>query len=824
MTLAQSIDTINKLVKLYIDAKCNGATRLEDPLLRPVIIDYSSSDLFLILDSITVTTSIEIQSTSEDTIKQHNELRATTNAAAKEFCLSMALSLIADGILEEIRASLSNPQMTAKTTYKGLEIDAHVLPSIEKLALLLDVIIHINADIPSKKAFYSVLRTVLESLLSISTEAIGVFWFYMESRIETISVKMFNAKETLDRIALLGTCNHLTDNYYDRDSRGKYHSYTKDTFNDVFQARVRTFVSTLFNFDDATGLNKLLVLANRQIEEPPLAATKSSDGHLLREIFSFQRLLRDPYTFLKNHGQLSSQVESMSRLSAYFLDEESKYAKIHPTRDYFEVDSENKVHPPAYDVSSVFAPEHYWLSGFSETKSDEGFEKTFKEDTKVALKRFDQSSFRKLLLIQIYLVSCFFLELQASRKEAAIKSSKNQTNAKHLIDETVPDYLASKFQKIKRDTIRQVRTWNSPLLYVLQTVAHSEEYWWSWLIDGRQKGGSVLITDEQFNAQDISIVKEKFENVTPYKTKRYFNTHATPHLSRRMKVKTGLELLETGGAKHIDYDAEIQQVSQRIKSVENDGTRPELLEEKDMLVWKKIKSLRECNWLSLDEFLSTEDLTDEVAEKRRLEQEAKEAKEKEAKEINNLDKDDEIKAVEDKAEQSKEEDSRHEAEKKAEEHSVNTEEARSAEALNETVSKNDTLTSNGTTEDIDLDQEPASQGQLTSIVVESSSAVDAPFQETKSEETKSEEADRLCAEKESRHQNDELNSEKEMLTHATVSILPGSGETSSNVVAANDTEHQLQDQESETSTRKRRIEADEDVETRQKRVAANREV
>lgn len=624
MSLPQSIEKVGQLVKLYIDAKHQSLANTKSPISCSVDIDYSTTELSTILHSTTVTPSIDLGTADEDTKKLQNEMTETMNIAAKEFCLSMGLYLVADAFLADIRLSLSDGHNTTKTLFHGIDIGADELASIEKLAILFDIVIKVSPVLPSARtAFFSLLRTVLETLLTISTEVIAIFWYYMESRIDIISTKIFNAKETLDRIALLGTCNHLTDNYYERDNRGKYNSYTKDTFNDTFQARVRSFVATVFNFDDATGLNKLLVLANRQNEEPPLAATKSSDGHLLREILTFQKLLRDPYTYLRSPGQLSAQAESMARLSSYFLDEESKFAKIHPSRDYFEVDSEGKEPATTCDESSVFAPEHYWLSGFEGTKSGETFEQLLKEDTKVALKRFDRSEFRKLLLIQIYMVSCFFLELQASRKDATVKSSRNQTNPKHLIDEVVPDNLAGKFQRIKRETIRLMRTWNGPLLYVLQTVAHSEEYWWSWLIDGRQKGGSELISEDQFTVQDIDAVKKKFEGVAPYKTKKYFNTHATPHLSRRMKVKTGLELLQSGRTMDTNFDAEIERVTKEIESEANDEKRQELTEEKDMLVWKKIKGLRERNWLSLDSLLSADDLVDKAAEKKRLEQETK---------------------------------------------------------------------------------------------------------------------------------------------------------------------------------------------------------
>lgn len=614
MLLADSIESTKTLVQQYIKKKSNEADKQENILLSPAAIDLDSTELVSIIDKIHILPKLDISESDTDVKTQADDFLSSANTLAKIFCLDMGLSLVADVYLNEIRLNLSNESLE-KTDFQGTEIDKELLCAVEKLSLLFDTILHLYkaGGLPAvKNSFYSILQTVLETLLLVSTDAIGVFWNYMESRRDIMSSGFFDANSPLDRIALLKICNGLTDMYYERNSSGKYDSYEKNTFSDVFQARVRAFVTSIFNFDDATGLNKLLMLARRTNKEPHLGPSKTSDGHLLRDILSFQRLLRDPYTFLKNPRLLSSQVDAMSRLSAYFLDEEGRYAKIHPPRDLFAVKPETSASTQGDQKTDlIFSPEQCWLSAFAQTATSEELEAIKNQDEKYATKRFDQSKFRKLLLVQLFMVSCFFLELQASRKLTMLKTTDIPASAKHIIDETTPEHLAVKFQKMKRDILHQIRSCNTPLLFILQHLSHSEEYWWSWLIDGKQKGGSTLVSFDDFTEKDIAETQQKFDAAAPYKTKRYFNTYATPQLSRRMKVQTGLALLETSHAEPLDPSTEIEGLKSQIVNTEDENLRQHLIDQKDILVWKKIKDARSRDWLLLNSVLDPADLTDE---------------------------------------------------------------------------------------------------------------------------------------------------------------------------------------------------------------------
>lgn len=609
MDFTDLIAKVQKSVHLYVETKCASLT--SSALESIVDIDFDSALLLSIIDQV----EVPAPQTTQEAQNEAQELQRSLTARAREFCLIMGLSLVADRILDDIRTSLSEYNREDKQ-FKAHSVNSEVLHSIEKLCIFFDVLVEIctfELLSAAKNGFFSALQTVLDTLLAISPPLIEIFWYYVESRSELITRRLFNNNITQDRIAFLRICNSLTDKCYERKKSGKYDSYCKDTFSDVFHARVRTFLSALLKFDDATGLNKLLLLASRTNNEPNLGNTKTSDGHLLQEVLLFQRILRDPYIFLKNPRLLSSQVDSMARLSNYFLEEESKYAKIHPPRDVFAICKdipEEKKNP-----EFIFSPEQYWLSAFIESRSGEEFEKLRTQDEKAAAERFDQSKFRKLLLVQIFLVCSFFCELQESRKLLALERSGNADSARHIIEEKTPEHLAPKFHKIKRDVLRFMRSWNSPLSYVLQHVGHSEEYWWSWLIDGRQKGGSVLIPEGQFESQ-VTETREKFEKVVPFKTKRYFNSYATPQLSRRMKVETGLDLLVRDREEEKELEESLEQVTKSIEEAQTDAERQELIEQKNILIWKKVKVKRDTEWLSLDLFLATEDLMDPKEEER----------------------------------------------------------------------------------------------------------------------------------------------------------------------------------------------------------------
>lgn len=565
-----------------------------------------------ILKSIEVPAELgDIDDAKEVTRGEFKNFNSMLGQLSRDFVLKMGLTKVTDSLVSRLRNEGDNAEETVE--FEEFQLSQLQFDVLNQLLLLLDLLIALagNKSFPSaRNDFYHILQLIVESLTSLSTDILEVFWYALESRQSIISGFIFDKKVTLNRIAMLGICNGVTDKYYHRGKGGKYDSYEKDSFNDQLHARVRTFLSSLLLFDDLTGLNKYFAIANRVNREPNLGIAKNGDDELLQDILQFHRFLRDPYSYLKNPRMLSKQVESLDRLYGYLLDEEANHAKNHPVRDIYKVneagqeDVEAKL--PKQYKNAMFFPEHYWLAPFEEIQRGQKFDTVKAEDQKVALKRFDSSKYRQLLLLQMYLVSCFFVELQSSRKRAVIKLTGAPASTKHVAADSTPELLIKTFLKIKREIPHLIRTWDTQLSFLLQHVSQSEEYWWAWLIYGKNSAGKPLLGDNPITTEEMKETLEKFERVAPYKVKRYFNTHATPQLSRKMKTKTGLSLLEESTDGHENYDAKIDDLNVRIGSEDVGITKSELEEERSVLLWKRAKTLRASEWLKVSEVVDPE--------------------------------------------------------------------------------------------------------------------------------------------------------------------------------------------------------------------------
>lgn len=521
-----------------------------------------------------------------------------------EFTVLAGLTRVADTLVLEIQDSENQP-------HQNLLPESHIV-AICKLCLLLEWqvnSIHAGTYPSSKADFFTLLQLVLESLFSISLSHISRFWDFLELRIGLFKSMVFDKNVTLHRIALLGLCNGLTDKYYVRNSFGKLDSYAKDTFNDEFQARVRMFLATMLSFDDLTGLNKYFAIANRESKEPIIGKSKLSDDDLLRDLVAFYRLLRNPFGYFKSPRQLQTLASSIDKLAVYLLEQEAKYAKKHPGRDLYSVEPpqlEEEIAEATEKLKkTVFVPENYWLSLF-DAQRDEAIET---EDRETVLKQLDSLAFRRLLLVHIYLVATFFVELLASNKRELLRYTGG--TVKHISDETTPESSARIFLNIKRDIPRQSRTWETQLSFLLLTLSQSEEHWWSWLLYGKDKDGQPLLADKTLTDEELSATKEKLTSAFPFKTKRYFNTHATPQLSRKMKTQTGLHLLERDGMDSTDYTKLIDSLTTQIDEAKQAGDterEKELFEERTVLHWKRLKEARLNLWLQLGDLLKTEDI------------------------------------------------------------------------------------------------------------------------------------------------------------------------------------------------------------------------
>lgn len=562
-----------------------------------------------ILNSVDASYSVNAADAEDATKLNIEAFESAVQQQSKSFVLLMGLTRATDALLEELRLESGSETKT----FRNFELPQSNFETIEKLAVLLDFVIALSQEFPSfRNDFYSLLQTITESLAAISTTTVSVFWYYLESRRELLSSTVFNSKVTLNRIAVLGICNSLTDKYYFRRKSGRLDSYEKDSFNDVFDARVRTFLTNLLEFDDLTGLNKYFALANRVSREPNLGKAKSGDDELLQDILLFHKMLRDPYSVLKTPRTLSNQVDSLDRLHAYLLEEEAKYSRSHPAPDAFAVksDSAEELSPQG---DRVIVAEHYWLSPFEPVQRGAKFDAVRLEDQKVALKQFDSSKFRRLLLLQMYLMCNFLVELQNSRKKAVLKSIGAPASTKHITEDYTPEQLMGKLLHIKRNIPRLVKGWDSQMSFMLQHLGNSEEFWWAWLMFPKLKDGAVLLGLSGLVEEDVAATVKKFEATYPYKTKRYFNSHATPQLSRKMKAKTGLALLKVS-AEVPNFDDELEELNAKLESEQDATAKEEVQAEIVVKTWRKLKSMRGEHWLELDLLLDAKVLGEDEPE------------------------------------------------------------------------------------------------------------------------------------------------------------------------------------------------------------------
>ncbi|GBL52154.1 hypothetical protein CAJCM15448_44280 [Candidozyma auris] len=540
-------------------------------------------------------------------IEGDEEFKKSVRTSSKEFIRITSLTKVVDDLISGIQSS-------SEVSEVGSLPEEHV-SSICKLALLLEwhiYCIRFDDDATSSKAdFFTLLQLISESLFAISTKHISRFWEYLESRIKLFKQHVFDKNITSHRIALLGLCNGLTDKYYIRNSFGKLDSYVKDTFNDEFQARVRLYLATMLSFEDSTGLNKYFAIANRENKEPAVVRTNSPDDNLLEDLLSFYRLSRNPFYYLRSPRLLHSVAVSMDKFASYLMEQEAKYAVRHPGRDIFAVTTPQTEQEVAESTEKskrvVFFPETYWLTPFESRKD----EKVKLDDQKNIIKKLDSSSFRRLLLIHIYLVCSFFVALSPANKRSLLKTAGAPANVKHISEEFTPDASYKIFLNNKRDIPKNCLTWDSQLSNLLSSLSQSEEHWWAWLLYGKDRDGNLLLTDKNISDEELAAVKEKHSSAVPFKTKRYFNTHATPQLSRKMKTKTGLHLLERRSDEGIDYSAKIEELKGKIEHAQIEGdveTVKELTEAKTILLWKHIKAARQHQWLHLGKLLSEEDL------------------------------------------------------------------------------------------------------------------------------------------------------------------------------------------------------------------------
>lgn len=573
---------------------------------------------------------VEGEGDDNDAAKLKNEIQNFNEGLSektRDFILAIAFQRAAHEFLtKHLEQSKSSLKQDASDTQNDMieigtcSISHGELQSFNRLCILVDFQMHLLiGPYPSTKPnFYLLLTQILQVLFAESTDSISTFWYYMETRMTLIQDKVFDKQIISDRISFLEICNGLTDKYFQKNIQGKRDLSKKDTFNDTFQYRVRGFIANIFNFEDNTGLNKYFSTSNRIVNDFT-TNSRSRDDNFVKDIIQINKLFRDPYYFLKlaNHKQLSRIAETLKRVYEYLIEEEIRLSAAAPKIDQFIVPTPKSEaeehHLKEKYASKLYFPENYLLAPFDERKRGEAFDSLKKQDYSFMSKQFDDTKVRQTFLFQIYFICHLYYELNAANKKVFLKSLGGPANIKHFTDDSPPDSLVSLFFKIKREIPKRYRSIDSQFSFLLQHMAIDETFWWGWLIYGKDpKTGKPLFTDKVLTATELKVAQEKTETVIPFKEKRYFNTYATPQLSRKMKVERGLLRLDKTnetGENTIGLKDKISELTDKIADAKNKQELNQLIDERNLLTWKLLKRERNTNWLQFGSLLNEQMLS-----------------------------------------------------------------------------------------------------------------------------------------------------------------------------------------------------------------------
>ncbi|KAK6463340.1 hypothetical protein DFJ63DRAFT_334878 [Scheffersomyces coipomensis] len=474
---------------------------------------------------------------------------------------------------------------------KGHQLKTVNLRLLSKLAVLLDFQIYVIRNIypNSKPIFYESISRISKLLFSISTSQVEVFWYYIESRGKTIQQHVFNKAAINDRISILEICNSLTDKYIPIDSKGNKSSILKDNFNDRFQYRLRAFISNLFNFEDNTGLNKFFHISQRV----PIDLTFKS--HFLEDLVTIHRIFNDPYYYLKKQNAKDATIiiEKMLMVLHTFLEEKQKLA----VGDQFEIHNSKSEETKKYLTNKFsklqYYPENYLKTAFTSSnpadvlKEDRDYFNDLSKEPKVILE----------YIIMISILCGFYFELTRDNKADFIKQLGAPSSIKHITEDFCPDTIKGKLYKMKKEIINEIKSVDSSLAFLIQSLNFSDKVWCGWLLFGKDpKTNKPLFDDKLLTEKDLQDAVEKLTAYLPFKNKKYFNTYVTPQLSRKMKIERGLNKLE-------NYDIEMNEVDARDVGEESINLQS----------WKKFRKARRSQWLSFGELVKPDTLGEIVS-------------------------------------------------------------------------------------------------------------------------------------------------------------------------------------------------------------------
>lgn len=598
--ISEARDVLNELVKnSLLEGTVDSTSKLDDSQF-----DSSMQTLKLVFDKIvydgTIDKSIFLGDEKEDKLmKEVDAFNDGLQLQLQETVTATAFQLIVETILEQHLQMYLNPnENSEKIQFHNYKIPYEQFNNFKILSNILDflVYLYLHGIDHAKKVFYETLSQIARFLFAVTTSQVDIFWYYIESRQDLIATRIFDQKAISDRISMLEICNHLNDKFLHRNSQGKILPEEKDTFNDKFHFRVRTFITSLLAFDDNTGLNKYFTTANYKVPE-----LNKINQDFLEDIIAVQKLFNDPYYYLKreNSRQLEKLVQRLLNVYNYILSEEERWDGS--KSDQFAVLKPKSEQEQNYLIDKYsnlqYFPENFWDTMTNSPLSD--------DDIAYYMNMFMQSKTRYIFLMQIFGLANLYFELYPRNKREFIDSIKANTNVKHITDESlVSDSHKSCMYKIKREIVNRLRRTDTQFAFLIQHICVSEKIWWSWLIHGKDPiTNKPLFDDKELTEEELRETKDKFDSLFPFKNKKYHNTYITPQLTRKMRTERGLERLKIGKPSLEKFDQQFNDFTSKLQQ-QIDSERSEIIESRNTILWKKLKSLRQNSWFTLNEKFS----------------------------------------------------------------------------------------------------------------------------------------------------------------------------------------------------------------------------
>ncbi|KAI5966301.1 uncharacterized protein KGF55_000610 [Candida pseudojiufengensis] len=440
----------------------------------------------------------------------------------------------------------------------------------------------IDLELPVKSSYYQNLLFISSQLISLSVGELSLFWTYLESRMAMIKNKLFTGT-TSERMYILELGNFLTDYFQTSGYGDKTNSIEKDTNNDIIQARVRTLMTNLLEFEDSTGRNKYFRFGNR------ITPKITMKDKFLSDVMDIQKIFNDPIFYMKkeNYKDLHKMSDKIHAVYDVLLKEYKSYrAKLNEPDQFTKkpkvLESEARYLCKKFE-SKKYVPETYIGAVAENHKADVDFLFNQLESPKIKL----------LYIAQIFILAGLYSESAPQTKRDFLRSIGAPTNSKHLTDETVNNTTAKTFFELKKDISNNLRLADSQTMFLFQSLHFGEKSWWGLLLKGKDSDIQNIFADKMITPEEAENIQEKHLSLYPYKSKKNFNTYITPQVSKKMRKSRGLENLR----KRVDFDAKKAEednirISDQLNDEDSMEDKTELKEKKSSNSWKILRKRR----------------------------------------------------------------------------------------------------------------------------------------------------------------------------------------------------------------------------------------